>query len=594
MADEPVIQNVDVNGNRGIKLFGFEIRRAKADKEAKEKLPSVVPPVDEDGAGYVTAAGAHFGSYVNIGDGNESKDNFALVRQYRSVAMHPEVDEAIENVVNEAVTASEEESSVNLVMDEVKMGEPVKKKIQAEFDDIVRMLKFNELGHDIFRRWYVDGRMYHHLVLEKGKESQGIVDIRPVDAAKIRKVKELKTKKDPETGAKIIESVNEYFIYQEKPGMNNTGIKLTQDSVSYVTSGLLDADRKKVVSYLHKGLKAINQLRMMEDSLVIYRLARAPERRIFYIDVGSLPRGKAEQYMKDIMSRYRNKIVYDADTGNLKDDRKHMSMLEDFWLPRREGGRGTEISTLPGGDNLGQIDDIVYFQKKLYKSLNVPISRLDAEANPFSMGRSNEISRDELKFQKFIDRLRMRFSSLFLGILKRQLLLKNIITEEDWEDLENNIVVNYIRDNHFTELKDSELLRERLQSLEAVQDYVGVYYSKEWIKRNILRQKEDEIVEMQKQMDKESMEAPEDTPEYQQGHADATAEAEAAAAAAPPPPPPASNSKPAPVTINVTGAATDDKSKDKKKKAVKEEYEDEVAAIEIDLMNEVKNYLTKD
>jgi len=506
------------NARNGFKLFGFEIKRANKEKERQAKLPSIVPPVDEDGVGYQTAAGAHFGSYINIGGDNESKDNFALIRQYRSVAMHPEVDEAIDNIVNEAVTASEDESSVELILDEVKLGNPVKKKIQAEFDDIVSMLKFNELGHDIFRRWYIDGRIYHHLIVEKGREKEGIVDIRPIDASKIRKVKQTKTKKDPETGAKVIEEVKEFFVYQEKPGMNMAGVKLTQDSISYVTSGLLDADRRKVVSYLHTALKAINQLRMMEDSLVIYRLARAPERRIFYIDTGSLPRGKAEQYMKDIMARYRNKIVYDAETGNIKDERKFQSLLEDFWLPRREGGRGTEIETLPGGENLGQIDDIVYFQKALYKALKVPVGRLDPEANPFTLGRSNEISRDELRFQKFIDRLRMRFSGLFLNILKKQLILKGIIVEEDWKDIENNVVVNYIRDNYFSELKETEIWRERLQSLETIENYVGTYFSKEWVQRNILKFSDEDIDEMKKQMEEESDDNPEDDPAYQQGY----------------------------------------------------------------------------
>lgn len=563
------------NERGALKLFGFEIRRVQKEKEEKAKLPSIVPPVDEDGAGYVTASGAHYGQYLNLDGGNESKDNFQLIRQYRGVAMHPEVDKAIENIINEAVTASEDESSVELIMDKVKISDNIKKKIQDEFDNIVRMLKFNELGHDIFRRWYVDGRIYHHLVVEKNAESKGIVDIRPIDSAKIRKVKEIKTRKDENTGAKIIDQVNEYFIYQEKPGMQNSGIKLTQDSVSYVTSGLLDADRKRVISYLHKALKTINQLRMMEDSLVIYRLARAPERRIFYIDVGSLPRGKAEQYMKDIMARYRNKIVYDAETGNIKDDRKHMSMLEDFWLPRREGGRGTEIDTLSGGENLGQIDDIVYFQKKLYDSLNVPVSRLDTEQNPFSLGRSNEISRDELAFQKFIDRLRMRFSGLFLNILKRQLILKKIILDEEWEDIENDIVVNYIRDNYFSELKDTEIWRERFQSLEQISEHVGIYFSKEWVMREILKFSDEDIKDMRKQMDAEAKDAPEETPEYSMGHEDGVNQAQAEN--------PTQNEKPKSVEITV-------KNGDDKKKSTKTESVDEAEA---NLMKEIATYLNK-
>lgn len=502
------------NNNTGFfgsvaKLFGFEIKEVQDSKNKKEKLESIVPPVDEEGAGYVTAAGSHFGQYVNFDGINEAKDQIALIRQYRSVAMHTEVDEAIENIVNEAITSPEDEAAVSIKMDNAKISSGIKNKITEEFDNIVAMLNFNEYGHDIFRRWYIDGRIYHHLIVEKDKEKNGIVDIRPIDASKIRKIKEVHTRKDPATGAKIIESVNEYFIYQETPtgkpdaANSNNAIKLTQDSISYVTSGLLDADRKRVVSYLHKALKPINQLRMMEDSLVIYRLARAPERRIFYIDVGSLPRGKAEQYMKDIMARYRNKIVYDAETGRLKDDRKHMSMLEDFWLPRREGGRGTEIDTLPGGDNLGQIDDIVYFQQKLYHSLNVPVSRLDPTNNPFNIGRSTEISRDELKFQKFIDRLRMRFSALFLGILEKQLILKNIITEEDWEDIKNDLVVDFARDNFFAELKNSEILRERLQSLDLMQNYIGTYFSQEWTMKNVLQFTDEEIKTIKSQIKSE-------------------------------------------------------------------------------------------
>lgn len=489
--------------NQGINLFGFEIRRAGARKAAaKNQLDSIVPPTDDDGAGYVTASGSHFGQYVNL-DGDESKDNVELIRQYRGVAMHPEVDAAIEDIVNEAVTIEDKGLSVKLVLDDVEASDKIKKEIQEEFSIVLNMLKFNDLGHDIFRRFYVDGRIYHHLVVNDSNLKAGIQEIRPIDATKIRKVKEIKTKKDPLTGAKIIEKVDEHFIYQDKPGQQVNGIKLTADSVSYVTSGLLDESRKKVVSYLHKALKPINQLRMMEDSLVIYRLARAPERRIFYIDVGNMPRGKSEEYMKNIMTKYRNKLVYDANTGKLKDDRKHMSMLEDFWLPRREGGRGTEISTLPGGENLGQIDDIIYFQKRLYRSLNVPSSRLEQEQASGLLGRSTEINRDELKFQKFIDRLRRRFSGLFLEILRKQLVLKGTITNEDWEVWRNELVVDFVSDNHFAELRNAELVRERLQTLDMTQQYVGEFYSKEWVFKNILNLSQEEMEEMKKQMAQE-------------------------------------------------------------------------------------------
>ena len=433
------------------------------------------------------------------------------------VAIHPEVDAAIEDIVNESIT-NNEGSPVSLILDNVEgLSDQLKKVINEEFDTICSMLKFTDLGHDIFRRWYVDGRIYHHLVVDEKNLKAGIQEIRPIDASKIRKVKEVKKKKDSVTGATLVENVNEFYIYQEKPGQQAQGIRLSNDSVSYVTSGLLDETRKKVVSYLHKALKPINQLRMMEDSLVIYRLARAPERRIFYIDVGNLPRGKAETYMKDIMSRYRNKLVYDANTGNIRDDRKHMSMLEDFWLPRREGGRGTEITTLPGGENLGQIDDILYFQKRLYRSLNVPINRLEPEAQ-FNLGRATEITRDELKFQKFIDRLRRRFSMLFTEILKKQLIMKSIITEEDWDNWKQDIHVDYVRDNHFTELKDAEILQNKLQTLDNMQQYVGDYFSKEWVMKNVLHLEDDAIEDMKKQIEDEekSGEIPKEDEQQQQ------------------------------------------------------------------------------
>ena len=502
VAHLPLILGFNMAENNGITLFGFEIKRKK--DASQEKLQSIVPPTDTDGAGYVTAAGAHYGTYVNLGGEDHAKDNLQNIRQYRAVATHPEVDAAIEDIVNESVISGEGESSISLTMDKVEgLSESLKKQINEEFDNVVSMLNFNDLGHDIFRRWYVDGRIYHHLVVDEKNLKLGIQEIRPVDATKIRKVKEVKKKKDPVTGASLIDNVNEFYIYQEKPGGTNQGVKLSTDSVSYVTSGLLDVDRKRVVSHLHKALKPINQLRMMEDSLVIYRLARAPERRIFYIDVGNLPRGKAETYMKDIMARYRNKLVYDADTGKIRDDRKHMSMLEDFWLPRREGGRGTEISTLPGGENLGQIDDIIYFQKRLYRSLNVPINRLEQEAQ-FSLGRSTEISRDEVKFQKFVDRLRNRFGMLFTEILKKQLIMKGLITEEDWDQWKNDISVDYIRDNHFTELKDAELLANRLQTLDQVQQYVGEFFSKEYVMKNILMLDDDGMKQMKDQIAQET------------------------------------------------------------------------------------------
>jgi hypothetical protein len=488
--------------NSILKLFGFELKRAKSGSEQAtdkklEKLRSIVAPVDDDGAGYITASGSHYGQYLDM-DGGQAKDNHQLVMKYRGVASHPEVDAAIEDIVNESIVGSELESPVTLNLDKIEAPKNIKTQMLEEFKGICSMLKFNDLGHDIFRSFYVDGRVYFHLVADEKNLKLGIQEIRPVDAAKIRKVKEVKYKEDRVSGAKVVEKIKEFYIFQDKSGQLN-GVKLSPDSISYVTSGLLDPSKKQVVSYLHKALKPINQLRMLEDSLVIYRLARAPERRIFYIDVGNMPRNKSEAYMKDIMSRYRNKLVYDASTGNLKDDRKHMSMLEDFWLPRREGGRGTEITTLPGGENLGQIDDIVYFQKRMYRSLNVPLNRLEQEAQ-FSLGRSTEINRDEVKFQKFIDRLRKRFSMLFTGILKKQLVLKGIITDQDWESWKNDIQVDFQRDNHFVELKNSEILQERIATLDQVSQYVGEYFSREWVMKNVMMMNDEDIKNMQDQV----------------------------------------------------------------------------------------------
>ena len=481
-----------------LKLFGFEIKRTGTKPSGTQKLQSPVAPTDPDGAGYVTSAAGYYGQYINM-DGDQAKDNQQLIMRYRGVSQHPEVDMAIEEIVNEAITASEEESSVKLTVEDIDAPDKIKDSIRQEFDRIISMLHFNDLGHDMFRSWYVDGRCIHHLLVNESNLKAGIQEIRHIDSAKIRKVKDVKYKKDPKTNVKIVDKVDEFYVFDDKPGQANTAIKISTDAISYVTSGVLDEGRKKVLSHLHKALKPINQLRMMEDSLVIYRLARAPERRIFYIDVGNMPRGKANEYMKDIMAKYRNKLVYDASTGQIKDDRKHMSMLEDFWLPRKEGGRGTEISTLPGGDNLGQIDDIIYFQKRLYRSLNVPVNRLEQEAQ-FSLGRSTEISRDEVKFQKFIDKLRRRFSQVFLGILRKQLILKGIITEQDWESWKDDIYVDYVKDNHFTELKEMEVYRERAGLLNEMSGFVGEFISKEWAMRNIMRFSDDDIKDIEKEI----------------------------------------------------------------------------------------------
>ncbi len=482
-------------------LFGFEFKRKSLDKE-DDKKQSFVAPMEDDGSSYVSAGG-HYGQYVDIGGTDGDKNEADNIRRYRDIAQHPECDAAIEDIINESIVSDSNSAPVEIVMNDLDQPDNIKKTIKEEFENVVRLLQFNHYGHEIFRKWYVDGRLFYHIIIDEKTPKKGILELRPIDPTRIRKVKEIDKVKDPVTGAELIKSVNEYYIYQDTSlNKSNQGLKISTDAVQYTTSGLLEGNKKTVLSYLHKAIKPVNQLRMMEDSLVIYRLSRAPERRIFYIDVGNLPKGKAEEYLKGIMNQYRNKLVYDASTGEIKDDRKNMSMLEDFWLPRREGGRGTEITTLPGGENLGQIDDILYFQKKLYKSLNVPVNRLESE-NGFSLGRSTEISRDEVKFQKFINRLRKKFSWLFLDLLKTQLLLKGIITESDWYDFRENIVVDYIKDSYFSELKENEIIRERVGLLTELDQYVGDYYSKDWIRKNVLMLSEDDIKQMNDSIESE-------------------------------------------------------------------------------------------
>ena len=489
-------------------LFGFEIKRKNQEKEDAKKV-SFVAPDEENGAGYVLNAGGYFGQYLDM-DGGAAKSEADMIMKYRDIAMNPECDAAIEDIMNEAIVSDEDSAPVNLVLDDLDQPDRIKKLIQEEFDNVVELLNFNWYGHDLFRKWYVDGRLYFHKIIDEKNPKRGLLEVRSVDPTKIRKVREIKEERDPLTGAKIIKGVNEYYIYQDKNmSKSQQGLKIAKDSITHVTSGVLDPSRKRVLSYLHKALKPVNQLRMMEDSLVIYRMSRAPERRIFYIDVGNLPKGKAEEYLRNIMAKYRNKLVYDASTGELKDGVKHQSMLEDFWLPRREGGRGTEITTLPGGENLGQIDDIVYFQKKLYKSLNVPVNRLEQEAQ-FSLGRSSEITRDELKFQKFIGRLRKKFSWLFIDLLKTQLILKGVITEEEWKEMQQDITIDYIQDTHFSELKETELLRERLGTLREIDDYTGKYFSKEWVRKHVLFMDDKEVEEIDKQIEEEGPEEDEE------------------------------------------------------------------------------------
>ena len=482
-------------------FFGFEIKR----KSEEPVRPSFVPNTDEDGTGVITSGG-HFGAYLDL-DGDKAKNEIDLIYKYRDIAAQPECDAAIEDIINESIVGDNDEAPVNLILDQLEISDKIKESIKNEFETVLRLLNFNSYAHDIFRKWYVDGRLPYHIIIDDKTPKSGIKELRYIDPTKLRKVKEIEETKDPKTGANIISKIDEYFLFQDSNmSATSTGLKISPDAICYATSGMLDPSRKRILSYLHKAIKSVNQLRMMEDSLVIYRISRAPERRIFYIDVGNLPKGKAEEYIKGIMSQYRNKLVYDAKTGDIKDDRKHMSMLEDFFLPRREGGRGTEITTLPGGENLGQIDDIIYFQKKLYKSLNVPINRLEQEQQ-FTIGRSTEISRDEIKFKKFVDRLRKRFSDLFNQLLRTQLILKGIITAQDWNEWKTYIAYDFIKDNYFSELKEAEMLRERFEMLGTVDEYAGKYVSIEWISKTILKMDDDSMKEMEDQIkaEKEAM-----------------------------------------------------------------------------------------
>jgi len=486
-------------------LFGFEIKRKQDKKTERPSVKTFVPDTESDGAG-VIKAGGHFGSYVDL-DGNNAKNEADLILKYRDTASQPECDSAIEDIVNDAIIGDYDSSPVNVVLDKVDTSDVIKDTIREEFDNVLSMLNFSQHGHDIFKKWYVDGRLPYHIVIDSNNIKQGIQELRYIDPIMLRKVKEVHEEQDPRTGAVLVKKSKEFFLYSDPSGQSDTlgkqeALKIHKDSIAYCTSGMLDPSRKRILSYLQKAVKPVNQLRMMEDSLVIYRISRAPERRIFYIDVGNLPKGKAEEYLRGIMNQYRNKLVYDASTGNIKDDKKHMSMLEDFFLPRREGGKGTEITTLPGGENLGQIDDILYFQTKLYKALNVPLGRLEQDSG-FSLGRSTEISREEVKFKKFIDKLRMRFSDLFMQLLKTQLILKGIITSQDWDDWKEDINFDFIEDNYFSELKEAEMIQSRFAMMQDIEDYIGKYVSHQWVLKNILRQTEEEIQQMQKEIQDE-------------------------------------------------------------------------------------------
>jgi len=498
------------------KLFGFSIEDTEP---LSPTAVSPVPPNNEDGVDHYMSSG-FFGSYVDIE--GVYRTEFDLIKRYREMALHPECDSAIEDIVNEAIVSDTNDTPVEIELSNLNASDGIKKKIRHEFKYILDLLDFDKKSHEIYRNWYIDGRLYYHKIIDLKNPHEGIQELRYIDAMKMRYVRQSKKPKN-DNGNPVqrlrsdnpmdydFPEIEEYFIYNPKsvyPTGNpmqtgaSQGIKIAKDAITYCTSGLVDRNKGSTLSYLHKAIKSLNQLRMIEDSLVIYRLSRAPERRIFYIDVGNLPKVKAEQYLRDVMMRYRNKLVYDANTGEIRDDKKYMAMLEDFWLPRREGGRGTEISTLPGGQNLGEITDIEYFKKKLYRSLNVPPSRMDGEGG-FNLGRSSEILRDELKFTKFVGRLRKRFSNMFNDMLRTQLILKNIITPEDWEVMSEHIQYDFLYDNHFSELKEAELLNERLTMVQTAEPYVGKYFSQDYVRRKILRQTDVEILEQDALIKKE-------------------------------------------------------------------------------------------
>jgi hypothetical protein len=485
-------------------LFGFTIARDKAESDQSAQQ-SFTSPANEDGALTIQSA-AYYGTYVDL-DGT-AKNEVELISRYREMAMQPEIESAIDDIVNEAIVKDDDGQVTNIVLDNLNQPEKIKKAIKEEFQNILRILNYNNMAHDIFRRYYIDGRLFYNVIIDKENPVAGIKELRYIDPRKLRKVRELKKQKDDKTGAEVVNVANEYYIYNDKVVTGSStnygpvGVRITTDSIISVVSGLMDSRRAVVLSYLHKAIKPLNQLRMIEDATVIYRISRAPERRIFYIDVGNLPKLKAEQYLRDIMVKYKNKLVYDANTGEVRDDRKFLSMMEDFWLPRREGGKGTEITTLPGGQNLGELEDVKYFQKKLYQSLSVPISRLEPNQG-FSIGRVAEVTRDELKFAKFVDRVRNKFSDIFDQALRVQCVLKGICTNEEWSLFKENIHYDFIKDNNFSELKEAELMTNRLQLLGSVDPYTGRYFSQAWIQRNVLRLNDDEIKRMQEEIDDE-------------------------------------------------------------------------------------------
>ena len=500
-----------------MEIFGFEITRKKP--AATER--SFVAPSDE-GAIEQIRTGGYYGTYFDVEGVTNTEES--LIKRYREISMMADVDSAIQDIVDESIANLDDEKPVEIDTDNLNQSAKVKQAIQEEFYTVLKLFDFNRRAQDYYRRWYIDGRIYFHKVIDTAKPKQGITDIRYIDPRKIRLVREVKKDKDPKTQVNFVKEVKEFFIYDEKglatkPGQykvgeNSKALKITKDAVAYCPSGLVDQDKNLSLSYLHKAIRPANQLRMMENAVVIYRITRAPERRIFYVDTGNLPKLKAEQYLKDIMDRYRNKLVYDANTGEIRDDKKFMSMLEDFWMPRREGGRGTEIQTLPGGQNLGEMADVEYFQRKLYQSLNVPVSRLEQQAG-LNFGRSAEISRDELKFTKFINKLRKRFSSLFDDLLKTQLILKGIITEDDWNEIKDNIHYRFASDAYYAESKDQEILRSRIEVLNGMAQYVGQYYSKEYVQKEILRLSDEQISQIDKEINSEAENV--EPQEYEEG-----------------------------------------------------------------------------
>lgn len=492
-------------------LFGLQIKKLP---KAENPSASIGMPQNDDGSTLVTpnVSGSYYGVFMDL-DG-VVKNDIMQIQQYRTMALYPEVDIAIQDIVNEAIPHEDDRPQLDIILDDLEVSDSLKVKIENEFKTVLSKFKYSAMSSDIFRRWYVDGRLYYQIIVDKDNLKRGIVDLRPIESTKIRKVKEIKKTKTPQ-GIETVSGVDEYFVYNEAgfaaqgptSGISSSaaqtqGVKISPDAIIYTPSGYMDANGQNMLSYLHKAIRPSNQLRMMEDALVVYRIARAPERRIFYIDVGNLPKGKAEEYVKQIMDKYRNKMVYDAASGNVRDDKKYMSMLEDFWLPRRDGGKGTEISTLPGAQNLNQMDDVTYFQQKLYQALNVPIGRLQQDQG-FSLGKTNEITRDELKFQKFIDKLRRKFSGLFYDALKTQLILKGIINNQEWDEISEKIFFRFQRDNYFTELKDQEVWLSRMGALAQANEYVGNYFSKNWIQKNVLRLTDEDIEKMDEEIDSE-------------------------------------------------------------------------------------------